>query len=131
MICVADFISKLVYAGQLAGIIAMGSAKASVVMLFKRVAPSVHRGYYIALALTAGWAVFCFFSLAFQCPLPELWRFAPSRCPSRSSLNYAVIISNMVTDVIIAVGAYRKIWKLKMAKAARIKVIGLFGTRIL
>ncbi|KAJ9635943.1 hypothetical protein H2201_000058 [Coniosporium apollinis] len=37
----------------------------------------------------------------------------------------------MVTDVILAVGAYWKIWELKMAKAARIKVIGLFGTRVL
>ena len=122
---------KLVYTGQLLGIAAMGSAKTSVVLLFKRLASPQRTRHHSLFGMVIVWATFSLFALAFQCPLPEPWVFNPSRCCSHGRLIYPIIAINVLSDGLLAVFILPVIWKLKMARDIRKTVMVLFGSRIM
>ena len=131
--CLAPLISqlKLTYASQLLGIAAIAAAKTSVVLLFRRIASTAHSSYYITVSLVAGWAIFSFFAMAFQCSKPAPWVFLPALCYTHGYLQYPVIVLNMLTDVLLAFGVSLTIWNLQMRKPTRIYLICLFGSRIM
>ncbi len=129
--CSADLLMQLTYACQLLGIAAMTAAKTSVAMLFKRIPQSAHFSYYLILCLIAAWAIFSFFASALQCSSPEPWTYVPTQCSIHVYLQYPVIIFNMLTDAMLAIGILPTIWKLQMQKSTRIYLVCLFGSRIM
>ena len=109
----------------------MAAAKMSFVMLYKRIAPSSRHSYYGLLMAVSFFTVFGLFTSAFQCPLPHPWVFEPAHCSSHGPLQYLLIVLNIVTDAMLAVGFLPTIWTLNMAKATKISVMVLFGSRIM
>ena len=120
----------MTYTASLMGITAMAAAKASVVLLSDRVAPSSPRQRYTILALISLWFVSSIFAQAFQCPTPQPWVYIPKRCDSRPGLLYTIIVTNIVTDVLVASWILPTLWKLLMNMERRVKVIFLFSTRL-
>jgi hypothetical protein len=118
------------YTAHILSILSMFFAKISVVMLFKRIAPTVNRSFKLGLLLCVTWGVFSVFAIAFQCQLPEPWVFMPSQCSTHGYLQIPVIGLNMVTDAILAVGILPTIWKLNMPQETRVTVMTLFGLRL-
>ncbi|KAF2467216.1 uncharacterized protein BDR25DRAFT_305654 [Lindgomyces ingoldianus] len=122
---------QMMYAAEMMGIAAMAWAKTSVVLLSDRVAPRPPVPFYLMLGLIAVWTIFSIFATAFQCSLPHPWVYVPSECPSRGSLQYPIIILNIITDAILATWILPTLWKLLMDVERRITVIVLFGSRFI
>jgi hypothetical protein len=118
------------YAAQLLGVLSMGSAKVSVVMLFRRITPTANRSNYILLACVGSWMIFSILAVAFQCQLPDPWVFVPSECMTHGNVQYPVVILNMVTDTLLATSILPTLWKLKTMRATRIAVMMLFASRL-
>jgi len=129
--CLAHSMIKLTYACQFLGVAAMGAAKISVAMLFKRIASPARSFFVVPLSLAAIWVMFSVFSLAFQCSSSEPWVFQPSHCSTHGYLQYAVIVLNMLTDTMLSFGVLPTVWRLQMQKSTRMLLVCLFASRIL
>jgi hypothetical protein len=121
----------MLYIASLMGIVAMASAKASVVLLSDRVVPGTPRQRYSILAIIFLWTVFAIFATAFQCVTPQTWVYVPSECSTRGGLVYSTIIGNILSDALVATYILPTLWKLLMNMEKRIKVIFLFGSRLM
>jgi len=127
-----DFsLSKVIYAAQLLGIIAIACGKASAAFLVQRIALLKLRYLHAFLAVVAAWTVFSLLATAFQCHLPYPWILEPSNCPTRGYLQYVVTAVNMITDVILSTWVIGPVWKIEMVQRDRLLVIFLFGVRIM
>ena len=109
----------------------MASAKASVVLLSERVVPGTPRQRYSILGIICLWMVFSIIATAFQCLPPRPWVYVPSACSTRGGLVYTTIVGNILTDVLVATYILPALWKLLMTMEKRIKVILLFGSRLM
>lgn len=127
-----DFsISKVIYAAQLIGILAIACGKASAAFLVQRTALLKLRYLHIFLATVAAWAVFSLFATAFQCRLPYPWVLESSNCPTKGYLQYVVTAGNIITDIILSTWIIGPVWKIEMVQRDRLLVIFLFGVRIM
>jgi hypothetical protein len=104
------------YAAQLISILSMASAKVSVIMLFKKIAPTADRSVKLGLAMRAFWGVFSFFTEALQCQLPKPWVIIPSQCNTHGYLQLPIIVLNIVTDAVLGITILPTIWKLNMPR---------------
>jgi hypothetical protein len=109
----------------------MAFSKISVVMLLKRITQILSDSYKFGLVMVAIWGAFSFLALAFQCQLPEPWVFVPSQCKTHGRLQYPVIILNILTDGVLAMGMLPMIWKLNLSRNIKVTVMILFGIRLL
>jgi hypothetical protein len=110
----------------------MTFSKASVALLLRRLSV-YHSSYFHSSIPIVGvgiWAVFSLFALIFQCDLPDPWRVTSPQCHARVGLISAVVISNVVTDFILAVYIIPGVWKLSMKQNVRLTVVSLFATRL-
>jgi hypothetical protein len=118
------------YAAELTGILAMVSAKSSIVLLSHRVAPREPRPFFFMLGLVTSWGIFSVFGVAFQCGLPRPWVYVPSQCPSRGNLLYPIIIFNIITDALLATWILPTLSRLLMDTGKRMTVMILFSARL-
>lgn len=118
------------YAGELLSVVAMASAKMSVLVLSDRVAPRKERFYNGMRALILFWTTFSIFAIAFQCGLPKPWVYDPDDCPTKGYVYYPIIILNIVTDGILATWILPTLWNLLMDTGKRMTVMLLFGSRL-
>jgi hypothetical protein len=111
----------------------MGLAKASVVMLYRRIDLYQNgRRWFIGIMLVIiAWSLFGIFALSFRCSGPHFWMDSPELCTSTSDILTALFITNIITDVFLIAFVVPGIWKLNMRKTMRIAVIALFSCRIL
>ena len=100
-------------------------------MLLKRITQIHSNSYKFGLIMVVIWGTFSFLALAFQCQLPEPWVFVPSQCNTHGRLQYPVIILNILTDGVLAMGMLPTIWKLNLGLNIRVTVMILFGIRLL
>lgn len=124
----ADRFSKAAYAAQLLQIAAMAFAKLSSAFLVERVAPQSRKQRGFLFGMVGVWIVYSLFAFAFQCGLPNPWRFDPTKCAHGGPL-FTIIILNMVSDVVLAGWIYPILRPLSMDRARRINVALLFGSR--
>jgi len=124
------FLSQFEYAAQLTEILAMTSSKTAIALLSDRVAPRLPWTKISTLISIIAWAIFSFFALAFQCPIPQPWVFQPDQCPTHGRLLYPIIVFNILSDVFLALWIVPTVWKLRMAWNDRLLVIFLFGLRL-
>ncbi|KAF2189374.1 hypothetical protein K469DRAFT_626338 [Zopfia rhizophila CBS 207.26] len=124
---------KAVYALSLIAIVAMYFAKLSVVLLFERLwVPSLHSKSIKNLAFgTTIWFLFSFLAHSFQCGLPHPWMFDPKTCSVGGGINYPIIITNALTDAVLALWIIQPIRKSNIHPRNRTIVILLFATRLL
>lgn len=122
---------KNLYAAELMGIAAMTAAKISVVLLSDRVAPQKPRPFYTMIIVVSIWAIFSIFADAFQCGLPDPWRYIPSECSRGANVMYPIIIGNILTDILVTVWILPTLWRLLMEVSKRVKVMALFGSRLI
>jgi hypothetical protein len=71
------------------------------------------------------------FLIAFQCQLPQPWVFVPSECTTHGNVWYPVVIFNMATDAMLAMGILPTVWKLNTSRDTRMAVILLFASRLM
>lgn len=123
---------KYDYIAQLLAVAAQGLAKVTFVSVIARVdkrRPTQQICYSI-LVLSLAWTLFALFTIAFQCGLPHPWVFSRKRCTAGGNLYYPVIVLNILTDAFLALFFLPVIWRLRMDKSERWKVIVLFGSRV-
>lgn len=77
------------------------------------------------------WAVFSFFTIAFQCGVPRPWEFTSTKCTADGKLYYVIAIGNIVTDGTLACYFIPVIWKLQMTRSLRFLVSSLFAVRLM
>jgi hypothetical protein len=126
-------IIKYDYAAWILSVLAIGLAKASVVMLYRRIdIYQSGRGWFLGImSLVITWTVFGLFAFAFRCHGPHFWVDTEASCPASSGLLIAVLVTNIVTDVFLVLFVIPGIWKLTMRKTMRVAVIALFSCRFL
>jgi hypothetical protein len=111
----------------------MGLAKASVVMLYRRINiyQNSHKLFYTVVATIVFWTIFSTFATAFQCRGPHLWQWNVDKCPRAVDYAFATGVMNVVTDILIVLYVIPGFWNLNMAQTLRLIVIFLFSCRIL
>ena len=123
-------ISKYIYASEILALIPMACAKLSVVSLVMRIPGdrSMRRPCQAASIIILLWTIFSLFAISFQCGAVHPWVYTPQNCAG--GLWYPVIILNMLTDALHAFFFTPVLWKLQTSRAMRLRVICLFGVRI-
>ena len=118
------------YASEILSIMPMTFAKLSVVWLVRRISenPSMRKMCLVASVGVLAWTAFSLFSIAFQCGKVRPWEYTPQTCTG--DLWYVIVAFNFITDAILAFFIAPTVWKLQTSQSQRIKVVTLFGTRI-
>jgi hypothetical protein len=118
---------------QMSGVLALAFAKLSLVLLFKRIAPQQvgSQGGKWLMSTVAIYTLLSLFLIAFQCQLPRPWILNPLECSTHGNVYYPITISNMLTDVLLALWIFPLIWGLHMRTQAKSIVLWLFGSRLL
>jgi hypothetical protein len=111
----------------------MGLAKASVVMLYKRIDiyQNSLKWFYTTVAAIVFWILFATFATAFQCRRPHLWQWSLDNCSHGVDYFFAIGILNVLTDILIIVHVIPGFWNLNMAQPLRFMVISLFSFRFM
>lgn len=124
-----DAYSKLIYATGLTGIAAQAAAKLSVAFLYERLAPRQDkRGIAILLSTIGVWIVAAVFGTAFACGVQIDYE---ASCPAGGWVDFAILILNFLTDLMLAVWMIPRLWQLQARLEDRILPIMLMGSRIL
>lgn len=122
---------QLMYSGEMTGIVAMSFAKISLLFLFYRIVNERRRSFIVTGIAVAVWIIFALFAVSFKCGLPDPWDTSADRCPTRGRIEFPIIALNMFTDVLLSFGMLPSIHRLRMPKILRVKVMILFGARIM
>jgi hypothetical protein len=107
---------------------AMAFAKLSSAFLVARVAPQTQRQMMILRGIVGFWTVYSLLAFAFQCGLPQPWKFERSKCAHGGPL-FSVIALNILSDLILAAWVIPILRPLHMVREKRITVAVLFGSR--
>ena len=117
------------YATNLIGIFAQAAAKISVAFLFERIAPRQDkRGITILLGCICAWIVFAVFGTAFACSIHPS---ATAKCGAGAYVVFPVIITDLITDAMLAMWMVPRIWKLQASVQHRFVPIMLMSSRLL
>ena len=121
--------AKFVYTTGLLSVFAQACAKLSVAFLYERIAPRQdRRGIAILLGCIGAWIVFAIFGTAFTCEGKVYWG---ARCSSGGWVELPIIITNCLTDGMLALWMVPRLWKLQTSARDRALPILLMGSRIL
>ena len=108
----------------------MSAAKMSLVLQYRRIAPSAHTSFLVTAILVSVWFLLSTILFAFQCQIPKPWVFSPGQCSTHGKVQYPIIILNIVSDAALAIGLLPTVWNLQMRKEMRMSLALLFGSRI-
>lgn len=108
-------------------IAAMSCAKVSTACLIDRVAPQTNRSKIVLGSMLSTWTIFALFAVAFECGLPQ-WTVHQVQCGHRGLL-VAVIITNIITDLVLAGWILPTMWALALNRDLRLLAAQLFGLR--
>ncbi|RMY26093.1 hypothetical protein D0867_00278 [Hortaea werneckii] len=121
--------TKLTYTTSLLGIIAQSAAKLSVAFLYERIAPRQDkRGIAILLSCIGVWILFAFFGTAFACNTTLKYS---AHCSTGGYLRFPIIVTNFVTDAMLAFWMLPRIYHLQANWNHRIVPMVLMSTRFL
>lgn len=121
--------TKLTYTTGLLGVIAQSAAKLSVAFLYERLAPRQDkRGIAILLSCIGIWIVFAFFGTAFGCNTSLTYQ---SHCSTGGYLRFPIIVTNLITDGMLAFWMLPRIYYLQANWHHRIVPMVLMSTRFL
>ncbi|KAJ4296368.1 hypothetical protein N0V90_006413 [Kalmusia sp. IMI 367209] len=125
---------KMLYAGQLSQILAIGPAKISVLFFYRR----IFRGTvfkvanWTLIALVIIWMIGFFFANMFECvPIREAFVNAPGmggnpKCIKALPMYLAQVYSDAILDILILVLPMPLVWKLHLPTKQKLGVIGIF-----
>ena len=121
---------QILYATRLLFVVALTSAKLSILHLYRRIFSNrtFHMAIWYMYAITLLWGVSFFFVNLFRCiPVSYAWRamMSPHHCISLSA-NYANAVSTILTDLMILVSPMPLIWRLQMPTRQKIIVSAMF-----
>lgn len=121
------------YAAELLYIPSLCLAKLSVALLLRSITPSVpHNRFIFAIGVTTVlWAASSELSVAFQCHLPNPWRFFGNTCVNRKALWNAVGAVNILTDIALILLPFAIVWRLQVSMKRKVVVGGCFAARTL
>lgn len=124
-----DAYTKLTYTTALLGILAQCAAKLSVAFLYERLAPrQERRGIAVLLSCIGVWIIFAFFGTAFACNAKLTYN---NHCSTHGYLRFPIIITNLMTDAMLAVWMLPRIYHLQASWRHRIVPMVLMSTRLL
>ncbi|USP78385.1 hypothetical protein yc1106_05659 [Curvularia clavata] len=124
---------KYFWTTQILGVIALAFAKLSLVLLFKRIAPTHIKPltFRWLLFMVTAYVVACLFMIAFQCQMPQPWILRPDICSTHGAVYYATTVLDIVTDAALALWVFPIIWLLNMNSHTKWVVLSVFGSRLL
>ena len=105
----------------------MALAKLSSALLIERVIPQTRKAKSILLGMIAIFAIFSPFAISFRCGIPE-WTMQSLECRN-GGLAIAVIVSNIVTDLLLAFWMVPALWEMSLNKEKNLAAATLFGVR--
>ncbi|KAK5127956.1 hypothetical protein LTR85_005073 [Meristemomyces frigidus] len=121
--------TKLTYTTSLLGILSQSCAKLSVAFLYERLAPRQDkRGIAILLSCVGAWIVFAFIGTAFACNAKLSYT---ANCTTDGYLSFPIIVTDLVTDAMLAFWMVPRVYKLQASRQHRIIPILLMSMRIL
>ncbi|CAG8956368.1 hypothetical protein HYFRA_00003750 [Hymenoscyphus fraxineus] len=130
---------KMLYAGQLSQMLAIGPTKISMLLLYRRIFRGKIFDYvtYTLIILVSVWTVAFFFANMFECvPISESWKNAPGlggnpHCIDAIPMYLSQVYSDVILDAMILVVPIPLIWKLRLPTKQKIAVSSIFLIGIL
>ncbi|GAB7358022.1 hypothetical protein MBLNU230_g0187t1 [Neophaeotheca triangularis] len=120
----------LTYTSSMLSIVAMSLAKASVVLLYERIAPRQDgRGVAILSVSVGFFALFSLLVQGLQCGATTVYH--PDQCSTNGVLQYCIIVLNIITDILLSVWMIPRIWSLQASLRQRTVPCILFGLRLI
>lgn len=124
---------KVKYASQILELLSFGSAKLSVLFLYRRIFAysAFTRVANVSILLVAAWTVSFFFTIVFQCsPVSVLWTMLEMDqrpfCVDTMPFFYANSISDVLLDVAILAMPVPLVWGLRLSVRKKLAVGGMF-----
>jgi hypothetical protein len=105
----------------------MALGKLSFALLIERVVPQTRRSKTILFGMIAIFAVFSPFATSFRCGIPN-WSVHSLGC-RYGGLTIAIIVINIVTDLLLAFWMVPTLWELSLDKEKSLAAAILFGVR--
>jgi hypothetical protein len=105
----------------------MALAKLSSALLIGRVIPQTRKAKTMLFGMIATFAIFSPFATSFRCGIPE-WTMHSLRCRN-GGLAIAVVVSNIVTDLLLAFWMVPALWEMSLNKEKSVAAAMLFGVR--
>ena len=115
------------YIAGILAITAIAFAKLSTAFLIDRVAPQTRRAKVVLFSILGIWAVFALLAVSLECGSPQ-WTARELHCGHRG-LMVTVILTNMITDFMLAAWIIPTVWNLALDKELRLLATILFGVR--
>ncbi|KAF2197121.1 hypothetical protein GQ43DRAFT_403698 [Delitschia confertaspora ATCC 74209] len=125
---------KMLYAGQLSQIFAIGPAKISVLLFYRRIFRGVIFNFttWSLIGLVAAWMTSFFFANLLEClPISQAFVNAPGlggdpHCINAVPMYLAQVYSDVVLDVLILIVPIPPVWKLQLPTRQKFAVSGIF-----
>ncbi|KAF1962133.1 hypothetical protein CC80DRAFT_154805 [Byssothecium circinans] len=125
---------KMLYAGQLSQIFAIGPTKISVLLFYRRIfrGKAFNIAVWALIVLVSAWIIGFFFANLFECvPIKEAFVNAPGmggnpKCIDALPMYLAQVYSDAVLDVLILVLPIPLVWKLQLPTRQKWAVSGIF-----
>jgi hypothetical protein len=127
-------VDQTLYAGQLSQICAIGLAKISVLLFYRRIFRGTlfNVATWTVIGLVAAWMVAFFFANLLEClPISEAFVNAPGlggnpKCINAIPMYLAQVYSDVVLDVLILAIPIPLVWKLHLPMQQRLAILGIF-----
>lgn len=124
--------TQLNYAANLFYVLALYASKASVVLLFKRIASGILKKKiaWVALGVVVTTGVISIFLCALRCDLSQPWIQWNASCDSLFAQWQAIIAFDIITEVMLFGMAVYLVWGLQTAFSGKFRVVFAFGLRL-
>ena len=122
---------QILYWGELIYVVAMATVKFSILLFYRRIFPA--RTFKLVLCSIAGlvsaWVIAMGFAMIFQCsPIQKAWNpTIQGDCIDISKLYLSNAVPNIITDIIIIIAPIPILWKLKVTRAQKAALCGVFS----
>ncbi|PWY86753.1 hypothetical protein BO70DRAFT_288405 [Aspergillus heteromorphus CBS 117.55] len=123
--------SEYTYTAQLIEVVVLSLSKISTALLVWKLTPhhGIRRACTITISLTAAWAVFALFGVAFQCEIPEPWIYSPSRCTGQGAILYPIIVTHILIEILIIAIPFFMLHEVQLKWTAKVKILCSFSAR--
>ena len=125
--------AQFLFAGSLLNVAVHALAKLSTALII--IAINERKSLEIASKATGAvsvvWAIGSILLLSFRCGSTVPWTVDRGRCINDSRVYIAINLFNALTDLVLVVIPCMMMWRVQTNKSVKMRVVGLFATRLL
>ncbi|GKZ31896.1 hypothetical protein AbraIFM66950_000834 [Aspergillus brasiliensis] len=126
-----DIALKSVYAAEMLYVASLTFSKLSALAFMTFLMQRTRKTEWILIALISAWGVAAEFAVAFQCDLPQPWRWNQKRCFNSDAWWMVFGAFDILSEIALIIVPSLLIYRIQMAVPRKVVAITCFSTRLL